>query len=309
MRSMRPSLILPFRLVRAVASLTQRSVETIGIENARAALRESTSHLSWFFGTRTHVETVADETIAGVRIRRYLPSSAATGTIVYFHGGGWTVGDLDTHDKPCRALASAAGCTLVAVDYRLAPEHPFPAAIDDCAAVTEALLDRGPVVVAGDSAGGHLAAVMARRFSQPPRPLVGQVLIYPVTDCVTEAPSYETFANDVLLSRKTMRFYRNAFLPTKELEAHPDASPLRAPSLPTAPAYVLLAQCDVLHDEGAAYAEKLRRDGTAVICDDVAGVPHGFLHFQGLSAPRAAMARVAAFIRSTMASSPSLTRR
>lgn len=289
MGSLRPT----WWLVNWLASVLDKPIETIGPERSRAAMRKNTGSFRPIFGAPAEVARVVDERIANVPVRRYEPAGAQPGVIVYFHGGGWVVGDVVTHDLPCRALAAQTRRCVISVDYRLAPEHPFPAAIDDALAVTTALAKEHRVVVAGDSAGGHLAAVMARRC---PTPITGQVLIYPVTDCAEESPSYARHAEGFFLTRATMRNFRETFLPDPATRSHEDASPLRAGPLKTAPALVLLAECDVLHDEGLAYAKKLEAEGTGVTIDEVGGVIHGFFSMQGMAATREATARAAAWI-------------
>lgn len=289
MGSLRPS----WRLVNWLASVLDKPIETIGPARSRAAMRKNTGSFRPIFGPPAAVARVADERIANVPVRRYEPAGVQPGLIVYFHGGGWVVGDVVTHDLPCRALAAQTQRTVISVDYRLAPEHPFPAAIDDALAVTTALAKEHQVVVAGDSAGGHLAAVMARKCPT----LAGQVLIYPVTNCAEESPSYTRYGDGFFLTRATMRYFRETFLPDPATRSHEDASPLRGPSLKTAPAYVLLAECDVLHDEGLAYAKKLEAEGSVVTVDEVSGVIHGFFSMQGMTASREATARVASWIR------------
>ncbi|MCA2980976.1 MAG: alpha/beta hydrolase [Myxococcaceae bacterium] len=290
---------LSFRFFCWLADRLAPPVEVVGAAQARAALRRSTGTSNPILGRPPALAGSHDMQLAGVPVRRYTPTNPRDGVIVAFHGGGWTVGDLDSHDTITRFLCSASGHEVVAVDYRLAPEHPFPAAIDDALAVTRALVARGRVVVAGDSAGGHLAAVVARRLAQEPN-LVGQLLVYPVTSCAAEAPSYERFAQGFFLTRASMRFYKDAFLPPGLDRAHPDASPLGAPACRTAPAYVLLASHDVLHDEGVAYARQLERDGAVVTLDVVPGVVHGFFSLQGFSVAREALARTARWLQATL---------
>lgn len=292
---------LDFVFLNWIASLLDRPIERIGPEASRAQIRKNVRGPAFILGTPPDDLEVRDEVLAGVRVRRYRPRSPGSGTVVYFHGGGWVVGDLDTHDTVCRRLCVVSQREVVAVDYRLAPEHPFPAAIDDAFSVTRELARLGPVVVAGDSAGGHLAAVMARRCAKEASPLAGQLLVYPVTDCAAESGSYQRFHRGYFLTRDTMRYFRDAFVPDPGLRSHPDASPLTAPPIATCPAYVLLAECDVLHDEGLAYAEKLRAEGTTVTVDEVAGVIHGFFSFQGLALSRAALERAAAFVQHRLA--------
>jgi acetyl esterase len=280
-----------------IATKLDRPIEQVGAVRAREAMRKNVGSPKFLFGEPASVERVENATVAGVPVRRFVPQGVKPGVIAYFHGGGWVVGDLDTHEAPCRALAAQTGHTVVAVDYRLAPEHPFPAAIDDSLAVCRALAKEQPLLVAGDSAGGHLAAVVARRFASEGLALAGQALVYPVTECEQESASYERYATGFFLTRATMRWFREAFVPDAAVRAHPDASPLRAPPVQTAPAFVLLAECDVLHDEGAAYAAKLRSEGATVVMVEVPGVIHGFFSMQGMAETRDATARVAAWVR------------
>lgn len=286
------SLTTKWRLLTWFTGLVDQPVERVGHEKARAAMRKNTGSFKPIFGAPAQVARVVDERIANVPVRRYEPANARPGVIVYFHGGGWVLGDVTTHDLPCRALAAGTNHTVVSVDYRLAPEHRFPAAVDDCLAVTLALAREHRVVVAGDSAGGHLAAVMTRRCAAEGLTLAGQVLIYPVTECADESPSYERYGTGFFLTRTTMRYFRETFLPDASLRAHDDASPARAAVVKDVPTYVLLAECDVLHDEGLAYAQKLKGAGAEVTIDEVPGVIHGFFSLQGMAEAQAATARV-----------------
>lgn len=270
--------------------------EQVGPERARAVMRRVGP--AFIFGERRPVDSVRDDTVAGVRVRRYAPAGARDGVIVYFHGGGWVVGDLDSHDHVCRALSLEAGREVVAVDYRLAPEHREPAALEDCLAVTRALAGaHRRVAVAGDSAGGGLAAVVAQRLAAEERILAAQLLIYPVTDCGAESPSYETWAAGPLLTRATMRYFINEYVPEVSRRQHPDVSPLRATSLTgLPPTRVVLAECDVLHDEGRAYADALAAAGVRVEVDEVPGFVHGFLNLQGLDEARTCLQRAARWL-------------
>jgi acetyl esterase len=293
------SLRFGYRVMCWVADWVSPPIERIGPARSREAMRKNAGGPSFVFGKPPPLAFVGDEELEGVLVRRYQPTTARPGTIVYFHGGGWVVGDLESHDLPLRHLCAETGHEVISVDYRLAPEHPFPAAIDDALAVTRALLATSRVIVAGDSAGGHLAAVMARRLSAEPN-LAGQLLVYPVTTCATESASYERFATGYFLTRATMRFFKDAFLPPGVDRRHADASPLEAPATKTPDAYVLLASHDVLHDEGVAYAKKLETEGTVVTLDEVPGVIHGFFNLQGLPDSRAAMQRAAAWVKTRL---------
>ena len=285
------------KLIALSSRFITRPPETVPLAQARAGMRKATRGPRFILGGPVPLPTVVDERVAGVPVRRYAPERPKPGTLAYFHGGGWVTGDLETHDGVCRVLARDLEREVVAVDYRLAPEHPGPAAADDCEAVTRALLERGPVAVAGDSAGGNLAAVVANRLGASKTPLAAQALVYPVTDCATEHPSIAQFATGYFLSRETMRFFHRQYAPDEARRRDPDLSPLYAPSLAgVAPAYVLLAECDVLRDEGRAYAKRLRDDGVDVTLDEVPGHLHGFLNMQGLGSARAAMGRLVVWL-------------
>ena len=228
------------------------------------------------------VREMRDETIAGpagpVQVRRYVPDVADTrGCIVYLHGGGWTFGTLDAFDPVCRELADASGCEVVSVDYRLSPENPFPAPLDDAWQVLVAMAEPGkPIVVAGDSAGGHLAASLALRARDEGGPeIAAQVLCYPVIDPACDSVSYDNYGGgDYLISRADMAWFWGNFCPAAQRE-HADLSAIEDFSgLP--PAIVVLAGCDPLHHEGAAYAAALSRGGVPVTVRDHPDMGHGF---------------------------------
>jgi acetyl esterase len=226
-----------------------------------------------------------------IPLRLYRPLGAVLGSmlpsLVFFHGGGWVIGDLETHDTMCRHLANAADCAVVSVDYRLAPEHKFPAAVEDCLLATEWVAENGAALgidgmrlaVGGDSAGGNLAAVvslLARDRGMPS--LRYQLLLYPPVDFAGRHESHARFAEGYLLTTATMRWFSEQYLPGPEDVANWCASPLQAADLAgLPPAYVLTAGFDPLCDEGAAYAERLREHGVAVRHRHVADQIHGFL--------------------------------
>jgi acetyl esterase len=246
------------------------------------------------------VAEVRDVTAAGGVPVRLLVPEAPQGVVVYLHGGGWVMGTLDSFEAPLRALANAAGATVAAVDYRLAPEHPFPAALDDSLAAVRWLAAEfagEPLVVAGDSAGGNLAAVVARRL-RGEVPLRLQVLIYPVTDAALETPSKREFAERHGLSAAGMRRFWNLYLGGAD-RSDPHASPLRAADLAgVAPAFVLTAEADVLRDEGEAYAAALREAGVPVELIRWPGTIHGFFRWVAAAAPaREAIAALGAAVR------------
>ena len=222
-----------------------------------------------------------------VRLYRAKEASEPQPLLVYFHGGGHVIGSPDTHDAVARSLCVGAGCAVASVDYRMGPEHKFPAAYDDCVAATQWLagnanalgLDANRMAVGGDSAGGNLAAVvaLAARDAGGP-PLCFQLLIYPVTDYRCASGSYDTYAKGYgVLEADTMLWFQGHYLSRVEDQTDWRASPLLAQNkanLP--PALVMTAQCDVLHDEGVAYADTLKAAGNEVTHVECAGMIHGF---------------------------------
>ncbi len=202
--------------------------------------------------------------------RLYEPVSEPAGTVACFHGGGWVLGTLDDFDAVCRMLAVTSGARVVSVDYRLAPEHRFPAAIDDAFAGLVWAAERyseGPIVVAGDSAGGNLAAVSALRAREAGGPdITLQVLVYPIVDCDLTRPSYvECSGSNLILNMAEMAWFWDHYVPDEAEREHPHASPIRASSLEgLPPAYIVIAHHDPLRDEGAAYAAALEAAGVPV---------------------------------------------
>ena len=226
---------------------------------------------------------------AGVRV--LVPSQAPRGVIVYYHGGGWVLGSVSDSDLLGRHLAQRTGCAVVLVGYRLAPEYRYPTAVEDSLAAlrwTAARLDQiaggqVPVIVAGDSAGGNLAAVVARRSRDAGGPAIAlQVLVYPVTDCDFGALSYADPANQLMLTRESMTWFWDHYAPEPAARLHPDASPLRSPNLTgLPPAVVLTAEHDVLRDEGELYATRLVKAGVPVQLQRFDGQMHGFFAMVG----------------------------
>jgi acetyl esterase len=271
----------------------------IGAPAARELYRETRGKLAPAPPEVAQVENLRADGPAGaipVRLYRALgaPPEERLPVLVYFHGGGWTIGDLDTHDVVCRELANLARCAVVSVDYRLAPEHKFPAAVDDALAATgwvvrmaDALgLDGARVAVGGDSGGGTLAAVVALAFRDAGGPpLAMQVLIYPATDLAADAPSHLEFAEGYLLTREAVLWFTGNYLRGPEDAADWRASPLKAPDLSRLPrAYILTAGFDPLLDEGRAYAERLHAAGVPVTYECFEGMIHGFVTMGGVIA-------------------------
>jgi acetyl esterase len=246
-------------------------------------------------GAREPVARVWDGAIPGpesmLPARFYVPDIALPAPVlVYFHGGGWVCGGIEYVDPPLRSIANRALCAIVSVDYRLAPEHPYPAATEDAYAATSWVVenadslgfDSGRVAVGGDSAGGNLAtvvALMARDQGGPP--LVFQVLIYPVTNYDFTTSSYDDNADGYLLTRDSMKWYWAHYLGDSGTAGHPHASPLRADVNDLPPALVLTAEYDPLRDEGEAYARHLEASGVSVVLQRYDGLVHGFFRMGG----------------------------
>jgi acetyl esterase/lipase len=233
---------------------------------------------------------VAETPQGAIPLRMYRPAGVPESTrlpaYVYFHGGGWVIGDLETHDVLCRQLTAASAASVVSVDYRLAPEHKFPAAADDAWAATrwivahaaELGLDAGRLAVGGDSAGGNLAAVAALMARDAGGPAIRQqVLIYPVTDVMREMGSYADFAEGYMLTRDSMRWFIAHYLRSRDDARDWRVSPLRVPSLAgLPPALIVTAGFDPLRDEGEMYAGRLRDAGVMVDYVCYGGMVHGF---------------------------------
>jgi len=246
-----------------------------------------------------------DRTIPGpagdIPVRIYTPVAAGGGSLpllMFFHGGGWVIGDLDTHDSLCRTLANESGCKVVAVDYRLAPENPYPAAVDDCYAALvwaegnahDLGVDPNRIAVTGDSAGGNLAAAMCLKAKAEGGPKIGfQLLIYPVTDAGMQTGSYKSFPEGYFLEADSMAWFFDSYAPSGVDRSEPYLSPLQAKDLSGLPkAMVITAGFDVLRDEGKAYAEALKKAGVEVDYVNYDGMIHGFFNTQaaiGASTP------------------------
>jgi acetyl esterase len=261
-----------------------------------ASQREAYSRMSRAFTPRRPAGLgVTDLQLAYVAVRCYrpqnLPSDVSASCVIYLHGGGWVVGDLDSHEFITAALAVDLGCVVLAVDYRLAPEHPFPAAFDDCVAVWHAVLAQADwlgvnpsrVAVAGDSAGGNLAAALclALRDAGYPQPK-GQALIYPGLGGADDLPSRSDCADAPLLSSTDIECYLALYLRSRESFVSPYAMPLSATDFSgLAPAFIAVAQFDPLRDDGVAYEQRLRDAGVATVFDPGIGLVHGCLRAKG----------------------------
>jgi len=281
-----------------------------------AARREYRKRADTFGLPEAAMKAIEERTVGGpagaVPVRLYVPAMPASGLLVFFHGGGWTVGDRDTHDRACRYFAQEARCRVASVDYRLAPEHPFPAAVEDCWAAWRAIASDpaawgaapNKLAVGGDSAGGNLAAVVAqiakRERIQAP---CFQLLIYPAVDFTVPYASIEKFGRGYLLTKSMIDSFMGYYLPDPALRADPRASPLRAAALAgLAPAFVQTAGFDPLQDEGGAYAKALAAAGVTVEHRHYPGLVHGYLQLAGYSpAARAAVDDAAGVLKAALA--------
>jgi len=281
------------RVLELIRELGRPPMHTLSPEEARAASAKSRAVLQ---PPPPEVAEVEDLTGDGVRLRRYRGIGTDPGAVlpcvVFLHGGGWVIGDLDSHDQLCRSLANHAQCCVIAVDYRLAPEHRFPAAVDDAAAALRFIgreasslrIDRSRLAVAGDSAGGNLAAVlclMARDATVPGLPMpTQQVLLYPATDLGGAVlPAYQRFTEGLLLTTTTMQWFIDLYLGDAPGAGHDwRASPIRAATLSRLPpAFVMTAGHDPLVDEGIAYARRLDEEGVHVAHIHMADQIHAYL--------------------------------
>jgi acetyl esterase len=265
------------------------------------------------------VASVRDLTVPGpggpIPVRLYRAIGTDGGQklpcLVYYHGGGWVIGDIDSHDVLCRRLANGANCAVLSVDYRLAPEHKFPAAFDDAVAAMRFAVDQAEqigvdpnrVAVGGDSAGGNLAAAAALAARDAGLGLTYQVLIYPATDMTMSLDSYKRVTDGFPLVARTMDWFVGHYLRSEADKYDWRASPLRAASLRgTAPAIVIVAAHDPLADDGLAYARRLEQDGVRVISSYFSGQLHGFVSMgKLLRASDTALETISAVLRNAWA--------
>ena len=276
------------KVVDALAALNLKPFRDSSPAEARESMRSRTAALGPF----EEVPAVADHRVpvtgGEITVRVYKPAGMGPHPVlVFYHGGGWVIGDLYTHDGICRSIVNAAGCAVASVDYRLAPEFKYPVPVEDSYAgllwvvanATRLGLDSARIVVGGDSAGGNLAAVMAllARDRRGPRLLL-QILVYPVTNHDFGTASYRENGTGFVLTTDDMRWFWRHYLSREEQGREMTASPIRAKSLADLPpALVITAGCDPLRDEGDAYAARLRDAGVAVTLTPYPGMFHGFL--------------------------------
>ena len=300
-------------MVDAMARMNIVPPESLTVAQAREQFRLVRAP---FVAAAQEVGAVTNQTIPGpagdIPIRTYRPLGSRPEdklpVLVYFHGGGWVFGDLNSHDPMCRELCNLAGCAVIAVDYRLAPEHKFPAALEDAIAAVRQVahlaedfaIDRTKIAIGGDSAGANLAAVAALTFRDQGGPqLKLQLLIYPVTDLAMDTSSYTQIANGFTLTRERMRYFRDAYLRDPDDVADWRASPLRAPDLSNLPSGLIIgAAYDPLVDEGKAYADRLALTGVPVSYSCYEGMVHGFLSMAGaIDVAHAAIAEAAVALK------------
>jgi acetyl esterase len=301
------------KVVDTIAALNLKPITDSTPAEARESMRTRTAAL----GPVEEVPAVADHRVpvegGEITVRLYAPAGVGPHPVlVYYHGGGWVIGDLYTHDGLCRSIVNAAGCAVASVDYRLAPEFKFPVAVEDSYAALRWVAANGPrlgldsarLAVGGDSAGGNLAAVMAllARDRRGPRILL-QVLVYPVTNYDFGPASYTENATGYVLTTEDMRWFWRHYLSREEQGREVTASPFRAKSVADLPpALVMTAGCDPLRDEGDAYAARLRDAGVAVTLSQYPGMFHGFLRMTRiLDQARAALDEIASALRKALA--------
>jgi len=297
-------------LLEGMAAQGGPAMETLPVAEAR----KGSADIAQLAGSAEEVGRVEDREIPGrsgrIRVRIYAPTGAGPFPgVAFFHGGGWVIGDLDTHDNICRAISRRADAVVVSVDYRLAPEHAFPAALEDCLDATRWMaenaaalaIDARRLVVAGDSAGANMATVVATHARDAGHPGVAlQVLVYPVTNLSGfDTASHREFAEDHFLTRSLMQWFTSLYVPRQADRTKPEASPAFAADLhDLPPTLVITAECDPLRDEGEAYAQRLREHDVAVTLTRYDGMIHPFLNFMGVTpGAHKALDQIAAAIR------------
>jgi acetyl esterase len=282
---------------QARAALIAQRRAPLTLDNLPSVRRSMTDATAAEVGPGPELPIVRDVDAGGVPARLYAGRDDQP-ILVYAHGGGWVMGDLETHDGLCRHLATATGWAVLSVDYRRAPEAVQPAAADDVEAALRWARDHGPgrVAVGGDSAGAHLAAVVARRQRDAGRTVAAQVLICPVLDPAQTYPELDDFG----LHRDEMRFFWDAYVPVGVDRAEPDVDPFRADLAGLAPAVVVTAELDILCDEGERYTAGLLAAGVPVISVRHQGVNHNFVRKLAIfDAAHVAVAQIGAALRRT----------
>jgi acetyl esterase len=299
------------RFLDRLAVLDDPRLAEVDVATARAVMLESCRE---FWGDVESVDHIEDHRIVVkdrcLVVRGYRPTpEQRLPALVFFHGGGWVIGSIETHDGLCRRLANAAKCAVFSVEYRLAPEHPFPAAVNDSlsalawvhAHASELQIDPACLSVAGDSAGGNLAAVAARRLARAGMRLASQVLVYPVTGGRTDTASYDANAGGYFLSREDMEWFFSHYARSLPDLLHPDLAPIQADDLSgLAPAYIATCEFDPLRDEGNMYADRLEAAGVPVTIEEWRGMIHGFILMRTITpAADELLDRIVEFLRAS----------
>jgi acetyl esterase len=305
--------------LQLLARSGRQKLQTLGVARGRS---EFDLFMAVLGGRTEPVGEIVDRTIAGpaglLRVRLYRPAGAGVGvgarllpTLLFFHGGGFVIGSLEGYDLVCRYLTAQTGCAVVSVDYRLAPEHKFPAAIDDGVASFRWLaaeganfgVDPARIVVAGDSAGATIAAVVAQQVRGASREPCLQWLIYPATDLAEQLPSHTSCGEGFLLTQVDMEWFRAQYLADLGQAADPRASPLRATDLSgLPPALVFTTGFDPLRDEGRAYADRMAQSNVKTYHREFDSLIHGFVGMRGaLPAAARAMDDMVAALRHELA--------
>lgn len=304
------------RLFATLAAMGAQPVSTQSVADARRFYTEKSARFGGPAAPMAEVRDLAAPGPAGpIPLRLYCPEAASPSgpALIYVHGGGWVIGDLDSHDKVCRSIAAQTPCRVVAVDYRLAPEHPFPASLDDVLAAlawiaTNAYqfgIDADRIAIGGDSAGGGMSAAACIDARSKGVKLAAQVLIYPSVDSTPEVrswPSRIVHAQVPPLTTDTLRWFSSKYLPRGIDLRDWRLSPLHAESLAgLPPALVLTAQYDPLRDEGKAYADRLAASGVPAVYRCFPGQIHGFIEYGGvLASAQEAIGEIANFLRSSL---------
>ena len=271
-----------------------REVDAVDIAKERRNTGLAAGLGKILFDKKKRIREVKDFYIDDIKVRLYRNSNQdGQKVIIYFHGGGFVLYNINSHDYVARRLCAMNDCTVISVDYRLAPEHTFPAAHLDAYRVIEHVyahadklkIDPSKIIVAGDSAGGNIAACACHHFKKDKNiKIAAQILIYPWIDGKIDSPSIETYKEGYLLTKKAMLWFQKTYTPDKKDHCNPEISPIYNTDFKNlAPAFLLTAEYDPLKDEGEAYAEILKENGNIVLYKDYKALVHGFFSMPGLS--------------------------